>query len=473
VAAVYGTTPEELVGKTDADFNSNQEEVAAFRRADQAVIQSGRPLSVPEEPVTGPTGETRWFQTIKVPLSTGDQTRQILGVATDITDRKQLEEQLRQAQKMEAIGRLAGGVAHDFNNLITVVMGHAELLLLDVPPDHPHRWELEEIRAAARRAAGLTQQLLAFSRRQVLQPRVVDLNELVTGMSTMLRRLMGEDIELRTVAGTRLGPVHADPGQLEQVLMNLVVNARDAMPLGGIVTIETANVDVDDPRARPTQGHYRLPAGSYVLLAVADSGEGVDAEVMAHLFEPFFTTKGPGKGTGLGLATVYGIVKQSEGHILVDSEPGQGATFRIYLPRVSASAPADAPAAAAPVGGTETVLVVEDEPSVLRLSCSMLNLLGYHVLAASNGEEALTMAAAFPGAIHILITDVVMPKTGGRELAERLRVVRPGTKVLYVSGYTDDAILRHGVLDQGVAFLQKPFTAAELAQMVRQVLDAG
>ncbi len=400
---------------------------------------------------------------------------QDLGVAAilrDLTPVRALEAQLRQAQKMEAVGRLAGGVAHDFNNLLTVITGRSQLLLLKLRPDHPLRRDVELIEETAHRAAALTSQLLAFSRKQVLQPRVVDVNEVVRGMESMLGRLIGEDIVLTTTLDRAAGYVRADPAQLEQMIANLVVNARDAMPLGGRLALETRGVVLDERFART---HVGVRPGPYVRLIVRDTGVGMDAVTKAHLFEPFFTTKGPGKGTGLGLATVYGIVTQSGGAIRVESEPGQGATFTIDLPRVEApAAPGAARSSPAAVPhGSETVLLVEDEPGVRGLARDILHGHGYRVLEASNGAEALRIGQAHHGPIHLLLTDVVMPQMGGRELADRLTALRRETRVLYVSGYTDDAILHQGISQTGVAFLEKPFTAGGLAQKVREVLDAA
>jgi len=394
-----------------------------------------------------------------------------LAMALDVTRRKSLESQLLQAQKMEAIGRLAGGVAHDFNNLLTIIFGSSDVLLEDLSGDYPHRAEVEEIMKAARRAASLTRQLLAFSRRQVLELQVLDLNALVANLEGMLRRLIGEDVEFRTVLTPARGTVLADPGQLEQVIMNLAVNARDAMPQGGKLTIETAVADLDESYA---QAHIPVKPGSYMMLAVSDTGIGMDVETKAHLFEPFFTTKEKGKGTGLGLAMVYGIVKQTGGYVWVYSEPGRGTTFKIYLPRVEA-APEPLVPKPAPVSlrGSETVLMVEDEEAVRRLIRKVLETRGYVVIAAEGGAEALRLANAHDGVIHLLVTDVVMPGMSGRDLAQYLGSVRPETKVLYLSGYTDDAIIQHGVLEPGIAFLQKPFTPQGLARKVRQVLDAG
>ncbi|HKW41964.1 MAG TPA: response regulator [Gemmatimonadales bacterium] len=386
----------------------------------------------------------------------------------DLTQQRGLEAQLLHAQKMEAVGRLAGGVAHDFNNLLTVILSYSDLLLEDLPSDRSEREDIEEIRKAAVAASSLTRQLLAFSRQQVLQPRVLDINGVVTATEKLLTRLLGEDVRLTTSLASDLGAVKVDPGQLEQIIMNLAVNARDAMPRGGRLTIETANVDMDEAYVR---GHPVAQPGRYAMLAVSDTGIGMDAETQARIFEPFFTTKDPGKGTGLGLATVYGIVKQSGGFIWVYSEPGHGTSFKIYLPRVDDAA-RSAPAASAPVvGGSETVLVVEDVPAVRAVASEMLTRYGYTVLEAADAETALRLAAKHDGEIHLLLTDVVMPDASGRELADKLVKLKPGMKVLYMSGYTDDAVVRHGVLQDGIAFLQKPFTPESLARKLRTVLD--
>ena len=394
-----------------------------------------------------------------------------LAIARDITQRKSVEAQLLQASKMEAVGRLAGGVAHDFNNLLTVILGSADLLLDTLGRDHPEREEAEEIRKAGLRAADLTRQLLAFSRQQVLAPQVLDLNEVVANMDKILRRVIGEDIDLRTVPSPDLRTVRADPSQLEQVVMNLAVNARDAMPTGGKLTIETANVELDEAYAR--EHAVVLRPGHYVMLAVSDTGIGMDVATRARIFEPFFTTKAKGKGTGLGLATVYGIVKQSGGVIWVYSEPGRGTTFKIYLPRVEDAA---VPAARSPVPpvsvrGSETVLLVEDEEMVRKLVHKVLKANGYTVLLAADGIDAERVAEQHAGPIHLLMTDVVLPGLNGKQVAQLLTAARPMIRVLYLSGYTDDAIVHHGVLESGVAFLQKPFTPAVLGRKVREVLD--
>ena len=394
-----------------------------------------------------------------------------LGVLKDIGERRHLEEQLRQSQKMDAVGRLAGGIAHDFNNLLTVIAGRAQLILSRIRPEEPIHRDATLVRTTADRAAALTHQLLAFSRKQVLQPQVLNLNAVVTGMEPMLGRLIGEDIDLSVVAADGLGRVKADPGQLEQVIVNLVVNARDAMPEGGRLTIETADVELD---AAFASRHVTVPAGPYVMLAVTDTGEGMDEQTRSRVFEPFFTTKGPGKGTGLGLATVYGIVKQSGGDIQLSSERGRGTSFKIYLPRVAeqASEPGPTRPATAPVPrGDETVLLVEDEPEVRDLAREILEASGYTVLQACDPQDALLMAERHAGPIRLLLTDVIMPRQSGRALAERLRPLRPELQVLYMSGYTNEAIVRHGVLEPDTMFIQKPFTPAALGHKVRDALD--
>ena len=387
----------------------------------------------------------------------------------DITERKRLESELRQAQKLEAIGQLAGGVAHDFNNLLTVITGRSHLALGQLPADHIIRRHIELIQTTAERAAALTRQLLAFSRKQVLEPKVLDVNAVVMGVAPMLRRLIGEDLELVTVPAPDLGRVKADPSQLEQVIVNLAVNARDAMPQGGTLTIETGNVELDEAY---TRRHPGANAGRFVMLAVSDTGHGMDAAVKARIFEPFFTTKDPGKGTGLGLATVFGIVKQSGGSIGVYSEPGQGTTFKVYLPRVDEAVDRTATAAAPTLGrGSETILLVEDDDEVRALTRETLDGHGYAVIPAGDPVEALRLAGSHSGPIHLLVTDVVLPQLSGRGLAERLAPEHRDLRVLYMSGYTDDAIVRHGMLEEGTAFLQKPFTPHTLLRKVREVLD--
>jgi len=396
----------------------------------------------------------------------------------DVTDRKRAEESLRVAderlrgvQKMEAVGRLAAGVAHDFNNLLTAILGSTDLLLESLPADHPGHEDALETRRAAMRAADLTRQLLAFSRQQVLAPRVLDVNDVVRDVERLLRRLIGEDVELRIVPASGLAAVQADASQLEQVLVNLAVNARDAMPRGGILTIQTANVVLDDAYVA---SQPLVTAGDYVMIAVSDTGTGMDADTRARVFEPFFTTKERGKGTGLGLATAYGIVKQSGGYIWVYSELGIGTTFKVYLPRVVGPAEplATTPVATGPLRGSETILVVEDQAEVRTLIRKMLEARGYRVLTAEHGPAALQIAALHSGPIHLLLSDVVMPGMSGRELSLTLSATRTTMRTLYLSGYTDESIVHHGVLAAGVAFLQKPFTADGLAQKVREVLGA-
>jgi PAS domain S-box-containing protein len=387
----------------------------------------------------------------------------------DLTDQRRLQQQLVQSQKMEAVGRLAGGIAHDFNNLLTVITSYSDLLLEDLAPTDPKREDVEQVRHAADGAAALTRQLLAFSRQQVLAPRVVNLSAVVQGVEKMLHRVIGEDVDLVTALDPNVGAVKADVGQLEQVLMNLAVNARDAMPTGGKLTLETANVEHEADYAREQEAS---PVRRFVMLAVSDTGIGMDEATKARIFEPFFTTKEPGKGTGLGLATVYGIVQQSGGFIWVYSEVGRGTTFKIYLPEVDApvSSMGDAAATELP-RGTETVLVAEDAEAVRAVTRQVLERQGYTVLEAPHGDAALALAAAHDGPIHLLLTDVVMPGLSGRQLADQLTKLRPDTRVLYTSGYTDDAVVRHGVLEAGIAYLQKPFTSGGLARKVREALD--
>ena len=390
----------------------------------------------------------------------------------DITEHKKLEAQLRMAQKMEAIGKLAGGVAHDFNNILTVIMGNAGLALMEVGKDDTLRQEIEEIRKAGERAASLTRQLLAFSRKQIVQPEILDINELLIDTEKMLGRLIGEDIELLTIPEPALWQVKIDPGQIEQVIINLAINARDAMPKGGKLTIETANADLNENYFREHGIEGEKP-GHYAMLAVSDTGTGIDKKTLEHIFEPFFTTKEVGKGTGLGLSTVYGIVKQNNGFLWVYSEPGQGTTFKVYLPEVKKEADqekkeqtrVDDP------GGSETVLIVEDNDLLRNFAQKALQGCGYRVLNAENGEDALMVCKEHDSQIDLMITDVVMPKMGGRETAKLLQPFYPQMKVIYMSGYTDNAIVHHGVLEPGLNFLEKPFTPEGLARKAREVLD--
>ena len=398
---------------------------------------------------------------------------------SDITERKRAEEErlemerrLQQTQKLESLGLLAGGVAHDFNNLLMIVRGYTELLLDSGELSPGLQRNAEQIAKAAERASGLTHQLLAFSRKQVLAPQVLDLNTVVAGVDKMLHRLIGEDIELVTRPCAGLWHVKADPGQLEQVLLNLAINARDAMPRGGRLTLETRNVELD---ARFVRHHSGSRPGQHVLLTVSDNGAGMPPDVRSRIFEPFFTTKEVGRGTGLGLATVYGIVKQSNGYITVESEPGQGTTFHIYLPRAEEELlPAvESRERATVAGGTETILLVEDQQDVRALACEFLGRQGYRVLEARSGPEALQVSGQHAGEIHVLVTDVIMPGMSGRELVDQLAPARPQMKVLYVSGYTDEAIGKHGILEPGTEFLQKPFSRESLARKLRDMLDNG
>jgi two-component system cell cycle sensor histidine kinase/response regulator CckA len=393
--------------------------------------------------------------------------------AEDVTERRGLERQLRMAQKMEAVGRLSGGIAHDFNNLLGVIIGYSQVLKRTLGPQNPSFEHAEEIERASQRAVSLTRQLLAFSRQQVLEPVVLNLNTLVSDMEKMLPRLIGEDIALKLELDTSLSQVKADPGQIEQVILNLAVNARDAMPDGGKLLIQTANVNLD---VAYTRGHPGSRPGSYVMLRVTDTGTGIDPEIQSQIFEPFFTTKDRDKGTGLGLATVYGVVKQSGGYIAVDSEKGKGASFSVYLPRLEQPVADSIPSpAAAPVNtrGTETILLVEDADPLRKLAEMFLKESGYHILSAPDGQQALQTARQHPGPIDLLLTDVVMPGMNGRVLGERLASSQPKMKVLYMSGYTDSFIAGHGVLERGTHLLHKPFTQETLTRKVREVLDAG
>jgi two-component system, cell cycle sensor histidine kinase and response regulator CckA len=396
--------------------------------------------------------------------------KRIVGLTSDITNERQLEDQLQQSRKMESVGRLAGGVAHDFNNLLTVMLAGCEFALMSLSPEHESRADIQQVKEAAQRAAKLTSQLLSFARRQVIAPVRLDLNELTRQMDALLRRVIGEHIELVTKLAGGLDPVLADRGQIEQVLVNLAVNARDAMPGGGRLLLETGNMKVDQAYA---ESHANVVPGDYVMLAVSDTGVGIPREVQAHMFEPFFTTKPAGSGTGLGLATCYGIVRQVGGQILVYSELGRGTTFKILLPRTdvdlaAAAAPLDTP----PPGGSETVLFVEDEVTVRAVGVRILKQQGYHVLEAWGGLEALRLSAQHAGTIHLLVTDVVMPQMSGVELARRLQERRPKLKVLFTSGYTENTIVHHGVLEPTVAFLQKPYVVEGLLNKVRDVLDS-
>ncbi len=466
MAKMYGLNQtSELIGKRlsellIADDPVTREFMATF-------IQSGYRITDWESHERDAQGQTKIFRNTMVGIVDRGPPGADLGIQRDVTARMHLEEQLRNAQQLEAIGRLAGGVAHDFNNILSIIMGHGELLLAGA--DERARTGLEQIRRAAERAASLTQQLLAFSRKQVLQPKVLDLNEAVADVQKMLSRVIGEDIELIASLHPSLGPVKADPGQVEQVLMNLAINARDAMPQGGKLLMETSNVEVE----RGTGRDLDLGPGRYIMLRVTDSGHGMDAATLAHIFEPFFTTKPMGKGTGLGLATVYGIVKQSGGSIQVESEVGRGATFRIYFPAAegSASRRPEPKADEKVAGGSETILIVEDEPDLRELARIFLEGYGYKVLEAAGAEQAIHTAETFHEPIDLLLTDVIMPGMSGRQLAENILSKRPQTRIVYMTGYTDDMVVQHKVLEPGVKLLQKPFTKVDLALKVRSTLD--
>jgi PAS domain S-box-containing protein len=393
-----------------------------------------------------------------------------LAVAKDVTERLRLEEQLRQSQKMEAVGRLAGGIAHDFNNVLSVILSYCEMMLGDLKPGEPMREDVDQVRKAGMRAAELTRQLLMFSRQQVIEPKVLDLNDVLAGMDKMLQRILGADIDLVSLPTQQLGRVRVDPGSMEQVIMNLVVNARDAMPTGGKLTLETGNVTLDEEYA---ERHHGVTPGPHVMLAVSDTGTGIDKATLERIFEPFFTTKERGKGTGLGLSTVFGIVQQAHGSVWVYSEPGKGTTFKVYLPRVDDAVDSPrVPEAATTRRGSETILLVEDDDQVRAVARDILGRHGYRVIEARHAGEALLHTERHPGRIHLLLTDVVMPQMSGPELAKRLVGIRPDMKVLCMSGYTDDSIVRHGVLESRVAYIQKPITPEVLTARVREVLDA-
>jgi PAS domain S-box-containing protein len=483
---LLGSPREDLIGKNDYDFFP-KEQADFFTQKDREVLRSKKLLDILEEKIETPRGQ-RWLHTRKIPImNESGETKYLLGISEDITDKREMmvelerrvdertkelresEEQLRQSQKMEAIGRLAGGVAHDFNNLLSVILSYSEMMQSSIPKEDELHGEVIEIRKAAQRAADLTRQLLAFSRQQVLAPKITDLNQTLASMDKMLTRIIGEHIEVRTRQSQGLGMVKVDPGQIEQVVMNLVVNARDAMPKGGTITLETANVELDQSYA---DEHVGVTAGPHVMVAVTDTGTGMDKKTQERIFEPFFTTKETGKGTGLGLSTVFGIVKQSGGHIWVYSEVGVGTTFKIYFPRVNPEQRRTASGAIATTPrGSETILLVEDEDQVRTLATKVLERQGYEVFHAHDAAAAIALATKHAGRIHLLLTDVVMPKMSGRELVEKLGPTRPDMKVLFMSGYTDDTIVHHGVLGAGVAFLQKPITPDTLARKVREVLD--
>jgi two-component system, cell cycle sensor histidine kinase and response regulator CckA len=463
----YGYAPTELIGTHFSQF-VHPDDLEALGAS------FVRTLEGKAEPVAFRAfekgGKERVVRTSSRVISKAGRAMGMSGVMVDITELRSTEEQLRVAQRAEAVGQLAGGVAHDFNNLLSVILSYAGFVGEAVEGDAQVRADVEEIVKAGTRAAGLTRQLLAFSRKQVLEPQIIEINRLTGDLQKMLHRLIGEDVELVHKLAPDLGRVKADPGQIEQVIMNLVVNARDAMPDGGTLTIETANVvlDADDVAEQPA-----LKQGSFVMLAIGDTGAGMDAITKQRLFEPFYTTKEVGKGTGLGLSTVYGIVMQSGGNIWFSSELGVGTTFKIYLPRVDDAAAVTQRQNTTPdlPRGNETVLLVEDDQAVRALAERVLQGAGYRVLTATDGNNAVTLFKSHPGAISLLLTDVVMPQMNGRQLAQRLLELEPGLRVLYMSGYTDNTIARHGVLEEGTLFIAKPFTAKELARRVRNALD--
>jgi PAS domain S-box-containing protein len=476
-AAAHGITPEEMIGKNELELAGSSaeraEQINKFLADDRKIIDTKKPKYIPEEPLTLSDGSIQWLQTTKTPLKLRGNRDCVLGVAVDITARKQAEQELRekeellrQSQKMEAIGRLAGGVAHDFNNLLTAIIGYAEMLKLNTSLDTTVRHSVEEIRKSADRAAVLTQQLLAFGRKQIMQPRVMDVNSLISDAKIMLNRIIGEQITLETKLNAQPSSVKADHGQIEQVIVNLVVNARDSMPDGGTITLETSNVR-EVVRAQSETAD--MERGEFVVVSFGDTGHGIDDEIKQHIFEPFFTTKEKGKGTGLGLSTVYGIVIQSGGHISVESQVDRGTVFKVYLP-ISESLPKQHPEKSpktVPKGKSESILVVEDEDLVRDMMCEVLQSYGFNVLEADSGERALEGGSE---GIDLLITDVIMPGISGAELADQFLKHNPALKVLFVSGYTGEEIAHHGILNESVLFLQKPFSPQTLVEKAHKIL---
>ena len=465
---VPGLSPNDVIGKNHLDFIVPECRDRVVETI-ESVIKTGEAGSYQTKGV-GPDEIESSYETFVGPLIQEGKIVGVILIINDITELKHLEDQFRQSQKMEGIGRLAGGVAHDFNNLLTVITGHAELAMTTLDTRDPLRDDLKEIQKAGERAAELTRQLLAFSRKQTLQPKVLSLNTIITNLDKMLQRVIGEDIDLKTISGKDLWNVEADPGQIEQIIINLAVNARDAMPEGGKLTIETQNIELDKEYART---HSDVTPGPHVVLAISDTGCGMTDEVKTQVFEPFFTTKGEGKGTGLGLSTVYGIVKQSGGNIWLYSELEEGTTFKVYLPMVADEAEEfvrEVGAIELP-RGSETVLVVEDEEGTRKLVCRILKQQGYHIIEAQNGGEALMICKELEKPVDLVLTDVIMPNMGGTVLVKNLHEILPDVKVLYMSGYTTDAVAHAGVLDSGTPYLQKPFRPIDLAWKVRRVLD--
>jgi two-component system cell cycle sensor histidine kinase/response regulator CckA len=465
---LYGRPTDEIVGRSVFELYHSDER-------ERLTEQWQRCLDHPRVAVRGefllPPSEgagERFVETVRVNQLDEPGLRAVVTLCREITERRRLEARIQQTQRLEAIGRLAGGIAHDFNNILSAIHGFASIVQGDLPERDPLRLDVQEILRAVQRASNLTRQLLAFGRRQVLQPKVIEVSGYVRDLERMLRRIVGEDIEITLRLDETGVTTKADPSQLEQVLINLVVNARDAMPTGGRLTIETANVVI-----RPGESFADLPAGLYALMTVTDDGLGMNKSVQEHIFEPFFTTKDSGQGSGLGLSTVFGIVKQSGGHIFIDSEPGQGSTFRVYFPstRERPLRPLTPPTAPVATSGAETILLVEDEPAVRNFLARALRQQGYQVLDASNGGEALLIAEQHPDTIHLLLTDVIMPRVSGKQLAERLRPLRTEMRILYMSGYAEEIIAPHGVLEEGTAFIEKPLTAEALGRKIREVLE--
>ena len=466
---MFGYSREELLGARIEILLPESRRAAHGRQREQYMEQPRiRPMGIGMD-LAGRRKDGTEFP-VEVSLSNIETEQGFFAIAfvSDISQRKTLEEQLMQAQKMEAVGRLAGGVAHDFNNMLTVITGYNRMILDELSPMDPLRGYAEEVLKAADRAAAITNQLLAFSRRQIVQPRVIRVNAVISQTEKMLRRLLGEDIQLAIDLRADTGNIKADPNQIAQAIVNLAVNARDAMPTGGRITIETGNVRLDENYVRT---HLGVKPGDFVMIAMSDSGHGMDSATRQRIFEPFFTTKMQGRGTGLGLATVYGMVKQAGGDIWVYSEVGQGTTFKLYFPRVDeAASDAEAAVVEKSAPGGETVLVVEDEQAVRELTVKMLQQLGYVVLAASSGPAAIEIARACAGTLSLLVTDVVMPEMSGRQVADQLLAIHPAVKVLYLSGYTENTVIHHGVLDSGVDFLPKPFSREALGRKVREIL---